>query len=177
VFILTNKFGIQATQFDASVIGRELPVDVGSTKIAVALPCGDLVRQALPVVDPTSQALPPEYAQFTFRDVQPASMFWRVMNLQTFRQSPGFARNKRLVERRGRMGIQVVHFHPPDELAVVFFRKTPLLFQPRLNCIFFSVLRTVSGLMDGTTSNSTSLSASIRNVHRARPWGTIHPSA
>src|SRR5208337_265590 len=62
-------------------------------------------------------------------------------------------------------------FHPPDELSIVFFGKAPLLFQPRLNCIFFSVLRTVSGLMESTTSNSTSLLASIRNVHRARPWG------
>ena len=194
------------------------------------------------------------------------------MNLQAFRQPPGFARSERFVKRHGRMGIQVVHdqydplrrlvlfvqevsqregpihaspplrypdmpvaakrfdkhedvaraeafvfrvipqrlagtqrqrlpdfahelfagfihanrgksgivepvvdfeniFHPPDELAIVFLRKAPLLFQPRLNCIFFSVLRTVSGLMESTISNSTSLPASIRNVHRARPWG------
>ena len=96
MFILTNELGVQATQFDASVIGRELPVDLRSVNIAITFPCGNLVRQALPVVDPASQALPSEYTQLAFGDVQPASMFRRVMNLKAFRQPPGFAWSKTL---------------------------------------------------------------------------------
>ena len=52
MFILANELRVQTTQFDASVIGRELPVDVGGMKVAVGFPSGNLVRQALPVVDP-----------------------------------------------------------------------------------------------------------------------------
>jgi len=88
VFILANELRVQTAQFDAGVIGRELPVDVGGTKVAVGFPSGNLVRQALPVVDPARQALPSEHTQFAFGDVQPASVFRRVMNLQAFRQSP-----------------------------------------------------------------------------------------
>ena len=84
MFILANELGVQAAQFDARVMGRELPVDLGSTKVAIAFPGGNLVRQALPVVDPARQALPSEHTQFAFGDVQPASVFRRVVNLQAF---------------------------------------------------------------------------------------------
>jgi hypothetical protein len=56
MFILTNELGIQATQFDARVIGCELPVDLGSTKIAIVFPSSRLVRQALPVAHRQSAA-------------------------------------------------------------------------------------------------------------------------
>ena len=51
MFILANELGVQTTQFDACGIGGELPVDPGSTKVAIAFPCDNLVRQPLPVVD------------------------------------------------------------------------------------------------------------------------------
>ena len=70
MFILANELRIQTTQFDAGVIGRELPVDLGGTNVAIAFPSGNLVRQALPVVGPARQALPSEHAQFAFGDVQ-----------------------------------------------------------------------------------------------------------
>ena len=88
MFILANELRVQTTQFDAGVIGREPPVDLRSTNVAISFPSGNLVRQALPVVDSARQALPSEHTQFAFGNVQPASMFRRVMNLQTFRQPP-----------------------------------------------------------------------------------------
>ena len=75
MFILTNELGVQTTQFDARIIGRELPVDLGSTKVAIAFPSGSFVRQPSPVVDPARQTLPSEHAQFAFGNVQPASVF------------------------------------------------------------------------------------------------------
>jgi hypothetical protein len=69
VFILANELRVQTPQFDVCVIGGELPVDLGGTEISIAFPSSTLFRQALPVVDPTGQALPPQHAQFAFGDV------------------------------------------------------------------------------------------------------------
>ena len=121
MFILTDELRIQTTQFDASVIGRELPVDLGRTKVAIVFPRRSLIRQTLAVVDSTRQTLPPKYAQLAFGNVQPASVLRRVMNLQTLRQSPGFARSERFIKRCGRMGVQVVHDQYDPLRSLVFF--------------------------------------------------------
>ena len=126
MFIEANKLRVQTAQFDARLVGRKLPVDLGGADVSVAFPGGDFVREALPVVDPARQTLPSEHAQFAFGNVQPASVFRGVMNLQPFRQSPGFARNERFVERRGRMRIQVVHDqHDPIHGLVLFVQEVP----------------------------------------------------
>ena len=67
MFILANELRVQTTQFDASVIGRELPVDVGGTKVAVGFPSDNLVRQA------TAELEPPEDVQWIV-DVDPVEM-------------------------------------------------------------------------------------------------------
>src|SRR5262249_8963131 len=71
----------------------------------------------------------------------------------------------------------VVHLqhvlHRADELGVGLRRDAPLLPQPRLDLVFWSVLRTVSGQIDSTTFNSTSLSASISSVQATRPRGAV----
>ena len=61
--------------------------------------------------------------------------------------------------------------HGADELGVALGRDAPALFQPRLEFVFFSVLRTVSGWMLSTISHSTSRSANNLSVQRARPSG------
>src|SRR5512135_1191119 len=61
--------------------------------------------------------------------------------------------------------------HRADELGVGLRRDAPLLPQPGLDLVFFRASRTVSSEIESTTSNSTSLSASNRMVHTARPSG------
>src|SRR5205807_9766824 len=62
-------------------------------------------------------------------------------------------------------------FHRTDEFGIGLRRDAPLLLQPRLEFVFFSVRRTVSVDTVSTTSNSTNLSANSRKVQRARPRG------
>src|SRR5947209_1284373 len=62
-------------------------------------------------------------------------------------------------------------FHPPDELGVGLGRQAPGLDDPRLDVVFFSAWRTVSGLIFVTRPSTTSLSASSSKVQRQRPSG------
>src|SRR5262249_1890734 len=62
-------------------------------------------------------------------------------------------------------------FHRADKVSVLIRGNHPLLLQPGLQRVFFSVSRTVSVAIESTTSNSTSLSARSFKVQRARPSG------
>jgi len=62
-------------------------------------------------------------------------------------------------------------FHRRDKGGIRLRWNAPLLFEPGLEFVFLSVIRTVSWLTLSTTSNSTSLSASIRKVQHALPSG------
>ena len=54
-------------------------------------------------------------------------------------------------------------FHGTNELCTRCLRNAPRIFQPGLKFVFLSVVRTVSREIRSTTSNSTSLSASIED--------------
>ena len=125
MFVLADEFWVQATQFDAGVVGCELPVDVIRSAVPLALPSSNLLRQTAPVIDSAGEALPPQHAEFAFGDVQPTAMLGRVVDLQTLREPPGFLRRKRFVERRRRVGIQVIH-DQDDTFGVrfAFFART-----------------------------------------------------
>ena len=56
-------------------------------------------------------------------------------------------------------------FHVGDELAVRFRRNHPVFNLAFRHSVFFCVCRTVSMLMESTTSRATSSSASNCNVH------------
>jgi len=62
MLIKANKLRVQSAQFDACLVGRKLPIDLGGADISVAFPGGDLVGKELSVVDSASQALPSEHA-------------------------------------------------------------------------------------------------------------------
>src|SRR4051794_1406999 len=62
-------------------------------------------------------------------------------------------------------------FHVPHELSVLLGRNHPILDLALGHAIFFSVLRTVSGQIDLTTSNATSSSANRCSDHRPYPAG------
>src|SRR5206468_10213852 len=61
--------------------------------------------------------------------------------------------------------------HPGHELPALARRDDPLLLEVRLERVFLSTRRTVSSQTASTTSSSTSLSANIFRVQRARPSG------
>ena len=69
-----------------------------------------------------------------------------------------------------RIDIQDV-LHSPHKFRVMFLGQTPRLCQPRFHDVFFSVCRTVSRLIESTSSNSTALSANNLSVHLLRPSG------
>eukprot|EP01136_Pigoraptor_vietnamica_P034986 Opistho-1_new@99583 len=69
----------------------------------------------------------------------------------------------------------VVHvdhvLHRRDEPPGRLRRDDPLLLEPRLEVVFWSVRQTVDGSIPSTTSSSTSFSARSTIVHRAYPSG------
>ena len=42
MLIKANKLRVQSAQFDACLVGRKLPIDLGGADISVAFPGGDL---------------------------------------------------------------------------------------------------------------------------------------
>src|SRR3954447_37310 len=71
-----------------------------------------------------------------------------------------------------RFRISLEHvFHVGHELGILVRRNHPVLDLALGHAIFFSVLRTVSAQIEGTTSNTTSSSANNCNDHRPYPAG------
>src|ERR1019366_1737851 len=64
-------------------------------------------------------------------------------------------------------------FHRTNKVRILIRLNHPALVQPRLQLVFFSVVRTVSALMESTSCNSTILSANNCKVQRARPSGAL----
>src|SRR5438445_13824042 len=64
-------------------------------------------------------------------------------------------------------------FHARHELGILVWRNHPVLDLAFGHTVFLSVLRTVSGHIDATTSNATSSSASSCNDHRPYPAGGL----
>src|SRR5271168_3399976 len=64
-------------------------------------------------------------------------------------------------------------FHGGNKGGVLVRRNDPLLFQMRLESVFFSVRPIVLSLARSTIGNSTTFSSSSCNVQRARPAGGL----
>jgi hypothetical protein len=82
------QHGIEAFWLDAAVRRRELPVQTHFAAVALFFPCSHFLFQQLPVLDPTSQALTGQRRQLTLGDVQPARMLRRVVDLESWIQTP-----------------------------------------------------------------------------------------
>ena len=95
-------------EFDARVGGCEAPIGFGVVRIAVVLPGGDFVDEGLFVGDATVEALGGQDAEFGFRQIEPASVLWRVMPFEALDQPPGFGGRKGLVEGSLAMDVEIV---------------------------------------------------------------------
>ncbi len=62
-------------------------------------------------------------------------------------------------------------FHVCHKFGILLGRNYPTFYFPRLKFVFFKVLYIDTCEIVSTYSNSTTLSANIRNVHLAKPLG------
>ena len=104
-------------EFDAGVIGRELPVGFGVMGIAVSLPCGNVVDEDLLVGDAAVEALRRENGEFRFRHIEPTAVLWRGMPFEPLDEPSCLVWRKSLVQRCGFMGVEII-LHQNDLLDV-----------------------------------------------------------
>src|SRR6185503_954167 len=96
---------------NARIDGSESPIYGCLGFIALILNRFDLSLESCFISDPPLQTLPTEDAQFDLRHIQPASVLWCVVKLQSFEYSSCHFRGERLVERRRFLSIQIIQHH------------------------------------------------------------------
>jgi len=100
---------VKSFQFDSGFVDGELPVDTPLFLVHVSGPDGDFRLQGRQVADAAVlQALAGQATQFTFGDVQPASMFGGVNELNPAHIFMGLRGGKRFVEGSFGVRVQVV---------------------------------------------------------------------
>jgi len=104
-------------EFDAGVVGHELPVGFGVMGIAIRLPCGDLMDEDLLVRDAAVEALRRENGEFGLGPIEPTAVLWRVMPFEPLDETSWFAWRKSLVQRCGYMGVKIA-LYQNDVLGV-----------------------------------------------------------
>ena len=96
--------GVQALQLDPGIIRCEVPLSDGVGFVSLADPGVDLVDDCLFVGDAPVEALRGEDAEFGFGQVQPGTVFRRVMlfeALDEFARPRGREKLRRAMRRRG----------------------------------------------------------------------------
>src|SRR5829696_6020423 len=79
------KCWVEASEFDAGILGCELPFDLRSGGIAPLRPAGDLALEGVLMGDAARQALARKDAQLDLRLVQPGAVLGRVVDLEPVR--------------------------------------------------------------------------------------------
>src|SRR5512132_2922520 len=99
---------VEVLELDAGILGGEPPVHAAASRVAGRLPRGDLPREGHLVGQPPVQALPGQHTQLDLGHVQPAAVLGCVVQLQPVGQPLGLRRRERRVQRRRRVGVEVV---------------------------------------------------------------------
>ena len=73
-------------QFDACVVGGELPVHLTPVGVGGVLPGWEFGVEDVEVADPAIEALPGQRGEFALGDVEPRPVFGRVMDLEALGQ-------------------------------------------------------------------------------------------
>ena len=84
---------------------------------SVPFPCGQLTAQQTYFTDTARKALPGHYVEFYLSDIQPAAMFWGIMYLQLFNNTPCFFWGIPFVQRSRFMCVKVIH-HKENLLGI-----------------------------------------------------------
>ena len=95
-------------EFDTGIFSCEVPVGFGVITVAVALPSRDFLDEGVSVRDAAVEALRGQDAEFRFGQVKPAAVFWGVVPFEALNQAAGFRSRKGLIERRRRVGVEIV---------------------------------------------------------------------
>ena len=66
-----------------------MPDNLSRSVVSVSFPCSHLRLHGCYVGNPAIKALSFQDTEFDLRHVQPATMFWCVMDIQSFRQTSG----------------------------------------------------------------------------------------
>jgi hypothetical protein len=70
-------------EFDARVVGSELPICFGVVFVSIGFPRGDLLDERGSVRNAAVEALRRENAEFGFGEVEPAAVCGRIMPFET----------------------------------------------------------------------------------------------
>ena len=89
---------VEAAEFDAGVVGCEVPACLGVVLVAIGLPGSDLLDELWFVGDAAVETLGGEDAEFGFRQVEPAAMFGSVVELETFGEPSCFRGGEGFIE-------------------------------------------------------------------------------
>src|SRR3954451_7955616 len=108
------KCWVEMLEFDARVGGGEAPVDAVPRGIAVGDPGGHFLLDGRPVGQATVEALALQDAQLDLGHVEPTAMLGRVVDLQFVRQALRLGRRERLLQRGGRVSVQLIHHQGQD---------------------------------------------------------------
>lgn len=73
---------MELSQFDASIVGRELPID-NLAVVVVVRPGGDLLFEGFDIGDAFLQALVAQDAHLDLGDVEPTPVFGRVVDFES----------------------------------------------------------------------------------------------
>ncbi|UJW30883.1 hypothetical protein L3Q67_20155 [Saccharothrix sp. AJ9571] len=91
-------------EFDACVVGGELPADLALLGVDGVLPGGEFGVEGVDVADAAVEALATECGEFDLGDVEPGSVFGGVVDLQALGQGEGLVGFEGLVERGDAVG-------------------------------------------------------------------------
>lgn len=95
-------------QFDSRVVGGESPVNAFLRGVALLLPGAALAAQCRQTGNSPVQALPGKNAQLAFGDVEPGTVFGRIVNFQTLDETARHIGRISLVKRGDLVRVQVV---------------------------------------------------------------------
>ena len=86
-------------EFDAGVVGGEVPLDLALIGVGLSLPGGEFGVECLEVVDAPVQALAGQHGEFDLGDVEPRAVLGGVVDLEPLRERERLGRLEGLVER------------------------------------------------------------------------------
>ena len=84
-------------QFDSSVCHRESPIYLDLSGLASVAPGSNLSTQCCLIGNRAIEALTGKDSQLNLRHIKPAAMLWRIVNIETVKQTMRFVRFEDLI--------------------------------------------------------------------------------
>lgn len=97
-------------QFDASVGGRELPLNFDSVAVTFCFPSAHFCGDRLLVRNAAVETLSPQYAEFDFSHIEPATVFRCVMKPKAMVEAMSFRCRKGFIEGSSIMRVEIVEY-------------------------------------------------------------------